>query len=253
MPWVESPSYVLRRWTVLRLLRGVPRGRLLEIGCGAGDLLVHLAAEGFEPSCVETSPEARAEASGRFLRARVDVSPAERLEDVEGNFEVIVACEVLEHIRDDEAALREWASRLVPGGRLLLTVPAHARRFGPSDAWAGHCRRYDRADLERLAEAAGVRIERLLCYAFPLGHLIEPVRNLVNRRRVSREGGTPVSQRTARSGIERNIEHRFRWLSHPGLLAPFCWLQIPFFGTALGTSYLLLARRPMLERSGAEP
>lgn len=247
MAWVESPSYLLRRWTVLRELRAVPRGRLLEIGCGAGDLLVHLARAGFRPQCVEISALARSEAAERFEQEGLSITPAERLEDIEGQFDLVVACEVLEHIGDDEAALRDWVSRLVPGGWLLLTVPAHSRRFGSSDTWAGHHRRYDRADLERLAASAGVEIQRRLCFGFPLGYLIEPVRNLVNRRRLARETATSPAQRTARSGTERTLEHKLRWLALPQLLAPFCWAQIPFFATTLGTGYLVLARRPLGE------
>ena len=244
MSWVESPSYVLRRWTVLRELRNVGPSRLLEIGCGAGDLLVHLAAAGHRPSCVETSGQARAEAAARLGRAGIATMPAERLEDVDGRFDLIVACEVLEHIEDDEGALRQWASRLLPGGRLLLTVPAHRRRFGASDTWAGHYRRYDREDLERLAAAADLRIERLLCFAFPLGNLIEPLRNLVNRGRMRRDDAKTIAERTARSGTERTIEQRLRWLFRPPLLLPLFWLQVPFFSTRLGTGYLLLGRRP---------
>jgi SAM-dependent methyltransferase len=243
MGWVESPSYVLRRWTVLRELADVPRGRLLEIGCGAGDLLVHLAAAGFEPECVETSEAARREAAERLRRHGLNAVPAVGLDEVPGRFDVVVACEVLEHIADDEAALRAWTGRLVPGGRLLVTVPAHARRFGASDTWAGHFRRYDRDDLERLAAAADLEVERLLCYAFPLGNLVEPVRNRVNRRRLERDTVRTAAERTARSGTERSVEHRLRWLSHPALLSPFCWLQVPFFHAGLGTGYLLLGRR----------
>ena len=243
MAWVESPSYALRRWTVLRELAAVPRGRLLEIGSGAGDLLVHLAAAGFEPHCVETSPEAREETARRLRRHGVAARPAAALEEIDGRFDLVVACEVLEHVRDDEAALSAWAARLESAGRLLLTVPAHPRRFGASDEWAGHFRRYDRTDLERLAAAAGLEIDRLLCYGFPLGNLIEPVRNLVNRRRLRRDAARTAAERTARSGTERTVEHHLRWLSHPTVIAPFCWLQVPFLGTELGTGYLLLARR----------
>ncbi len=243
MAWVESPSYLLRRWTVLRELGPVPRGRLLEIGCGAGDLLVRLAAAGFAVSCVETSPPAREEAAARLRRHGLATRPAAALDEVAGSFDVVLACEVLEHIRDDAGALRAWVSRLAPGGRLLLTVPAHPRRFGASDAWAGHFRRYDRERLVRLAAGAGLEIERLLCYGFPLGNLIEPVRNLLNRRRLARDPALGRAERTARSGIERTAEHRLRWLARPALIAPFGWLQLPFLGTGLGTGFLLLARR----------
>src|SRR5262245_24198195 len=215
--WAPSPSYLLRRWTVLRELRAVPRGRLVEIGCGAGDLANRLIDEGFDASCVETSDAARTAAGARFAAAGRDVPLATDLAELDGTFDLILACEVLEHIEDDHNALRSWAARLSPGGRVLLTVPAHPERFGPSDVWAGHFRRYRRGDLERLARQAGLSVNRLICFGFPLGNLVEPIRNRVNARRLRQEGSLPAAERTARSGIERGIEAKLAPLLQPWL------------------------------------
>jgi SAM-dependent methyltransferase len=229
---------------VLRELRDVPCGRLLEIGCGAGDLLQRLIAQGFEGSCVETSESARLAARARFeAMGGREVLVAADLAQLDGPFDLIVACEVLEHIEEDLAALRSWAARLPPGGRLLLTVPAHPQRFGPSDVWAGHFRRYRRSDLESLARDSGLRVNRLICFGFPLGNLVEPVRSRVHARRLRREGSASAAARTARSGVERGIEARLSPLFRPWLFLPFCWLQMPFFHTDLGTGYLLVAER----------
>lgn len=241
--WVESPSYVLRRWTVLRALRDVPRGRLLEIGCGAGDLLARLVGQGFSGTCVEVSPAARAEARKRLGQLPTPVAVVEALDEIDGVFDLLIACEVLEHIEDDRRALREWFKRVAPGGRLLLTVPAHSRRFAASDAWAGHCRRYERAELIEKLEEAGFRIERCVCYGFPFGNVIEPLRNLVNRYRLRKSGEVDRVESTLRSGVEREVEKRLRWLALPVFVLPFCWLQLPFFETAWGTGYLSIARR----------
>lgn len=228
---------------MLRELRALPHGRLVEIGCGAGDLLERLMAQGFDASCVEVSEAARVAARARFAAAGRDVPLVADLAQLDGSFDLVVACEVLEHIEDDLAALRSWAALLPRGGLVLLTVPAHPHRFGPSDVWAGHFRRYRRSDLERLAREAGLTVRRLLCFGFPLGNLLEPVRGWVHKRRLRREGPTTPAQRTARSGIERGIEARLAPLWRPWLILPFCWIQIPFFHTDLGTGYLLVAMR----------
>ena len=256
--WVESPSYVLRRWTVLRELRDVPPGRLLEIGCGAGDLLARLVGKGFSGTCVEVSPAARAEATERLRRLPTPVPVVEALDEIEGVFDLVIACEVLEHIEDDRRALREWFERVAPGGRLLLTVPAHPRRFGASDVWAGHFRRYERAELIEKLEEVGFGIERCTCYGFPLGNVLEPIRNLVNRYRLRKRGDVDRVEGTLRSGVERDVEKRLRWLALPVFVLPFCWLQLPFFETNRGTGYLSVARReegprrnPVTIRSGS--
>jgi SAM-dependent methyltransferase len=197
----------------------------------------------FDASCIEISEAARSVARARFEAAGVAVALATDLAELDGLFDLIVACEVLEHIEDDLTALRSWVARLSPGGLVLLTVPAHPGRFGPSDVWAGHFRRYRRSDLECLARGAGLVIKRLICFGFPLGNLVEPVRSRVHARRLQREGSIPTAQRTARSGIQRGIEAKLAPLFRPWLLLPFCWVQIPFFHTDLGTGYLLVAVR----------
>lgn len=221
----------------------MPRGRLLEIGCGAGDLLARLVVQGFNGTCVEVSPAARAEATARFQRLSPPVRVVEALDKVDGVFDLLIACEVLEHIEDDRRALREWFERVAPGGRLLLTVPAHPRRFAASDAWAGHFRRYERSELIEKLVDAGFTIERLIGYGFPLGNVIEPVRNLVNQRRLRRRGNVDREESTHRSGVERDVEMRLRWLALPVFLWPFCWLQSFFLETDWGTGYLSIARR----------
>jgi SAM-dependent methyltransferase len=71
---------------------------------------------------------------------------------------------VLEHVEDDRAALRRLHDALVPGGRLLLLVPAHPRLYGPIDRAVHHFRRYGRADLVGRLEEAGFHVERTIFF-----------------------------------------------------------------------------------------
>ena len=79
-----------------------------------------------------------------------------------GQFDLVCAFEVLEHIEDDAAAVRQWAARLRPGGWLLLSVPAHQRRYGPADELVGHFRRYDPARLTALLARCGLTDMRVI-------------------------------------------------------------------------------------------
>jgi hypothetical protein len=157
-------------------------------------------------------------------------------------FDLLLACEVLEHVVDDVEELGRWRALLVDSGSLLITVPAHPHRFGPSDVWAGHFRRYSRAELIAKARCAGLAVTRCICYGFPLGNLIEPLRHRVNARRLAREGLLTVAERTERSGVQRDVERHLRLFSHPSLIAPFCWAQLPFLGTDCGTALLAVAK-----------
>jgi SAM-dependent methyltransferase len=249
--WVPAPRYLLRRARVLAVTADLPPGELLEVGCGAGMLLQEFARRGFRCTALESSAaasilaETLALAAGLAIRFRAAPEPRWR-----GLFDTVFAFDVLEHVADDRGALAEWVGWLRPAGRLVLSVPAHASRWSAGDEWAGHYRRYERADLERLAGEAGLEIERLECYGFPLANLTERVgaRGYAARlRREARPGGPDRRRNTDRSGIERGPHVRLFPLmkSLPGRLAlAACFgAQRLFLATDLGSGYLLRARR----------
>ena len=241
--WVPPPRYLLRRHCILRLLRDVRPCRVLEIGCGAGDLLATLAARGYSGLGLELSPEAAAVAE-RVLapyRERVSVQVAD-FQQVTGRFGVVLAFDVLEHIRDDEEALSSWASRIAPDGKLLLSVPAHRRRWDWSDVSVGHYRRYEKGELVELVQRCGLEIEEFWCYGFPLSNVIARVTDrLFYRRRATL---TPeASARTQASGLlEASDARMLRFLAPQLAMLPFAWLQMLFVASDLGTGYILRAR-----------
>jgi len=250
--WTPSPTYILRRDRILKALDGRPVGRVLEIGCGAGGILNDLATRGFECEALEMSSAAR-EVARYVNRANENVHIHEaELSSWTGSFDYVMAFEVLEHIQDDRGALEKWRQYLKPQGALLISVPAHQRRWNASDVWAGHVRRYDRADLLRVIQSAGFEIEVFDCYGFPAANVIEPVRARVHAKSI-RQGGKDAAgdeqQRinTERSGIERSMETRLFPLlnSFLGRLAMrLCLLlQASTSRSDWGTGYLVLARR----------
>jgi SAM-dependent methyltransferase len=265
--WVPAPRYALRRARLLALAAGLGGGRLLEIGPGSGALLTDLANLGFTCDALESSEEAFRLAS--TLNAGQPAVHLRRAPDPawSGIFDVVVACEVLEHIEDDRAALAEWRAWLRPGGHLILSVPAHARRWSATDVWAGHFRRYEKDGLRTLLESAGFTVEELECYGFPLSNLVEPLRAGSHARALRRKsaltpGPSPSSPHTpagrgetsdtmlaatAQSGVARGLEARL-WPLQAGLPGRLLFraafrLQTIFRHRDLGTGYLVLARR----------
>lgn len=265
--WVPAPRFLLRRDAVLRRMRTLPRGRVLEIGCGAGSLLADLAALGFECTAVETAPAARALAE-RMVADLPNVTVHEMVrEEWAGRFDYLLSFEVLEHIEDDTGALREWMRCLRPGGRLLLSVPAHAKRWTATDTWAGHVRRYDRADFIALGERAGARVESCENYGFPLANLIEPINAWAHGRALARRAASaspradgdaadgPVGDtaaardaRSGESGVKRTVETRLYPLmaSFPGrlLMRTAFGVQHWFRGSSLGNGFILEGVKP---------
>jgi 2-polyprenyl-3-methyl-5-hydroxy-6-metoxy-1,4-benzoquinol methylase len=145
--------------------------RVLDVGAGLGTF-TELAADGREVVALEPEAAFATDLRTRFAgRPNVQIVEAEagELEESEP-FDSVLCFNVLEHIPDDEGALRQFHSRLAPGGHLLLLVPAHPFLFGAIDRAVHHERRYRREPLRRLLEQTGFAVQTAR-YVNPLGAL----------------------------------------------------------------------------------
>lgn len=135
---------------------GLPAGaRLLDAGCGGGGNLAALTRFG-EVTGLEPSLEPLAAARARHL-AEVVHGSIESMPFADASFEVVTALDVIEHLDDDRAGLRELRRVTVPGGRLVVSVPAYQWLWSPHDVANEHRRRYSRPVLLAAAESAGWR------------------------------------------------------------------------------------------------
>lgn len=136
------------------------QARILEIGCGTGHNLPMLAGFG-NVDAIEIDPAARDVASLR-LGKPVGEAPLPALSGVPaGAYDLIAVLDVVEHIEDDVAALRAMRERLAPGGKILITVPAHQWMWSAHDVVNHHHRRYSKASLRTAIETAGLRPRKL--------------------------------------------------------------------------------------------
>jgi SAM-dependent methyltransferase len=129
-------------------------GRFLDIGCGTGRNLAEFA-RGDTAVGVEFSEAAVELARGRGLDCRQ--GDAETLPFEDASFDVVSAFDVLEHLRDDRAALREARRVAAPGAVLVATVPAYQWLWSQHDETHNHYRRYTRPQLVAAAESVGWR------------------------------------------------------------------------------------------------
>src|SRR6185369_16546363 len=89
-------------------------------------------------------------------------SPLPELKGVKKrHYDLIGAFDVIEHIDDDRAAVASIASRLKPGGKFVMTVPAHQWMWSAHDAVNHHKRRYSRSSLRRLIEGSPLKLDRV--------------------------------------------------------------------------------------------
>lgn len=127
-----APTY-RRRVAIFRRLTGLRRGRLLEIGCGSGLLLVRFREAGYDVEGVELSSADAARGRARYglpiREGRMEDLPLDR-----ERYDAVVLINVLEHILDPAALLTRAYQMLRPGGCLVAGVPvvdsAYARLLG---------------------------------------------------------------------------------------------------------------------------
>lgn len=161
---VEAHLGRYNRWMFDQLAPAI-HGRILEIGSGTGTMSAfmqgapRLALTDVEPASLE---ELKAK-FGTLPGVSVDFwdlnhEPPAGIGDE--TFDTVVCLNVLEHIAQDDEALRRMHRRLAPGGRLVLLVPAHQLLFNGFDRGVSHFRRYARRGLGRQLAAAGFVVER---------------------------------------------------------------------------------------------
>jgi SAM-dependent methyltransferase len=149
--WYRGRRRVLER--VIADLRLPARARILDAGCGSGRNMVELARHGTVTGMELSNTSvalARERAAGEVIEGSVlemDFAP--------DSFDLAVSLDVIEHLDDDLAALRELRRVVAPGGSLLVTVPAYQWLWSRHDEINQHHRRYTRRTLQRVAEEAG--------------------------------------------------------------------------------------------------
>jgi SAM-dependent methyltransferase len=135
------------------LSRADPAEPVLDFGAGNGTHARGLRARGLDVRCVETDPRLRLRLEGEGFEAASSV-----LDYGREAFGSIYSLNVLEHIQDDAAVLRELFAATEPGGRLILYVPAFQVLFSAMDREIGHFRRYRKRRLRALVHDAGFRV-----------------------------------------------------------------------------------------------
>jgi SAM-dependent methyltransferase len=243
-----APRLLMRLALVPELLDAMtisPR-RILEIGPGLGDLSMYLASR--FPAAQGVLMDISGPAT-EGLRHRIETRPNlsvqtgdfRNLSD-DMSFDLVVACEVFEHIEDEVSAFEAVGRFLPSGAHFIFSAPAFMSKWGPADEYAGHFRRYERRDIECRFAQHGFEIIKLLCYGFPLTHLLAPIHKYYYKKLIERE---PVSMddATKRSGTERSLVQRFAKLPVSTLMTPFFLSQQLAKCSNIGDGYLVLARK----------
>lgn len=160
---------------------GLPQGRLLDIGCGVGDFLVHVKQQGWEIQGIEPSADAKQIAQSRLGFLPKD--PLEYAQLEEASFDVITMWHVLEHIDDLHFQTSEILRLLKPGGRLIIAIP-NFQSFDCQyykDKWAAwdvprHLNHFSQQTLQSIITSVGfqtIDTQRLIWDAYYISFMSE--------------------------------------------------------------------------------
>jgi len=202
------------------------RPRILDVGCGTGANLLMLSEYG-EAEGVDISEDALAFCRERGLD-KVRLGAGEKLPYEDGTFDLVTAFDVVEHMNDDLAGLREMRRVLRPGGRALLFVPTFMFLWGLQDDVSNHRRRYRLPQLRRLLEQAGFEIERTTYANITFFLPILVMRQLMRLTGVKAESENNINV-TALNGVLGSVFGAESWLLK--------FMNLPF-----GVSGLCIAR-----------
>ncbi len=145
------------------------KGRILDIGCGTGLMLKQLAE--LKPVGIDFSQLAleftRQRNITNLVRGNVVQLPFKS-----NSLDLVLALDLMEHIKDDAALAREIHRVLAPGGCLVVTVPAHEFLWSDHDEALHHFRRYSYPGFKKLMKSAGLKPRK---YSYGISFTYYPI------------------------------------------------------------------------------
>ena len=182
--WFEARNELV----VWALERYFPQARnMIEVGCGTGFVLAGIKRARPALELTGSDPFLRGLA---IARSRLDDVELEQIDATripyEAEFDVAGAFDVIEHLEDDQGALRELYRAVRPAGGAIVTVPQHRWLWGPWDEAARHVRRYARRELVAKVRGAGFSVALVTSFVSLLFPLM--VVSRARRRFAGREG-----------------------------------------------------------------
>lgn len=143
--------------------------RILNVGSGTGGTIPMLQEFG-EVFNVDVSDQALGMLKEQGIKNLHKITDS-KLPFKDSYFDIAIAMDVLEHIKDDSEALNEWSRVIKQSGRLVLTVPAYQWLWSEHDESLHHFRRYTASNLHRLFNQANFRVRKrsyMIMFSFPL-------------------------------------------------------------------------------------
>lgn len=150
------------RWMYNNFKRYIGK-RVLDIGSGTGNIINFFINNCERVVATEIFPGELEYIKERFIANNLeckifDISKGDIEELKNYLFDTITCINVLEHIEDDFKAVSNMKDIIITGGRIIILVPAISKAYGTMDKACGHFRRYDKGDLEKIADTLRLKV-----------------------------------------------------------------------------------------------
>jgi SAM-dependent methyltransferase len=244
----KLPTVKLRADGLRHAIKSWRPGYFLEFGAGTGLLTTLFLDYGYTGVCYDLNSYNVALINENLAEYKNKILATDNLEEISTkSFDYIFAFDVIEHIEQDEATLKLWLSYLKPNGKVLISVPAHMKKFGEKDVIMGHYRRYEKRVIENLLMNSGCKNVKIICYGFPLlnvtGFVIDILYKLMRKGEQYRN--LSCTERSIKSGIETpGIARQLSFLFNDVIIFPFKMIQRLFFKKDIGAAYIVSAEYP---------
>lgn len=212
--------------------------RILDVGCGAGNMIHHLGRYG-KVMGIDNNPIPLRIAQQRGYDARL--ASAEDMPFDNESFELVTALDVIEHCDDDMQILRECYRVCTAGGLIVITVPAFQRLWSNNDVINDHKRRYSTSELRAKLTEVGFVTKRMTYnnfFIFPLAAA------LILARRSSEREPQLATPGTDEDAYQVEMEPAPALVN--AILTGVGWLEaalLRFVSLPFGTSIICIARK----------
>ena len=244
----KAPRYLFRKHNILRLLKQhLEIKTFLDVGCGAGELACTLAQSGLRGIATDFSEDAIA--YGKQIRHDRSI-PKKQLDFRLGGFEqvgkqrfdLVLCCEVLEHVKDDTAMLRsliEHSNKYV-----LVSAPAKQKLFDASDEAVGHFRRYEKRQLQELLKGNGLTIIAFANYGYPYTNIVRLIRKSAFKKKLLRNAQASMENKSKESGINPvKLPGFLQNMNIEPIVKTLLFTSLPFNQFNLAEGYIALCER----------
>lgn len=243
-PELSGPRNWFRESLIFKELKKYKKdGKVLDFGCGSGNLLFRFVKNGYKCWGIDLSPLAI-----KYINRKIKQQQLRQLEAHVGDetylfnkknreqFDAVVSGETIEHIKDDARVVKGFYNVIKKGGICVVSVPAHKYLWDVNDDFSSHFKRYEQADLAQLFINAGFKIRNVYYWGFPFSliwHRI--VYNRIVKNKVSTDANYSQSNTLFGQILSNNFLKQVFSL-------PF-WFDQLFNWTGLGGGLILTAQK----------